>query len=105
MIIYETFYPCGQYVYTVSRDSQQVSGIRKIPAGMEKKCPEFTKEIKLRLTNGFEISQEMEKEAGPVAASMAALMYILFWAGLRIRRIIKSQPAAYIGISPPVGSW
>lgn len=36
MIIYETLYPCGQYVYTVSRDSQQVSGIRKIPAGMEK---------------------------------------------------------------------
>lgn len=83
---------CADYVYTVSRDTKQVSGIRTIKAGMENICPDMVKEMKLQLTNGFNVYWEMRKEAMPLMAGTAALLCILLWAGFRIRKIIKSQP-------------
>lgn len=91
LIYTTTFAKCVDYVYTVSRDTKQVSGLRKLKVGMEKECPDTSKELRLRLTNGFDVYLEMQKESRPVAASVAVLIGILLWAGFHIRKIIKTQ--------------
>jgi hypothetical protein len=58
---------------------------------MEKECPDHNKELRLRLTNGFDVYWGMQQEARPVAAFVAALIAVVLWAGFRIRRIIKTQ--------------
>jgi|SRR5215469_2977942 len=85
---------CTNYIYTVSRDTKQVSGLRTIKPGMESTCTELSKELKLRLADGFPVYWEMVSEARPVAASMAALGVILIWTVLRVRTIIKHPPKA-----------
>ncbi len=91
VLIYTKSAQCVDYFYTVSRDTKQVSGIRKSKVGMEKECPDHNKELRLRLTNGFDVYWGMQQEARPVAAFVAALIAVVLWAGFRIRRIIKTQ--------------
>lgn len=90
ILIYTQSAQCVDYVYTVNRDTEQVSGIRKLKKGMEKACPETSKELKLRLTNGFDVYWKMQQDARPVAATIAAFVVILILAGFNIRRIVKS---------------
>jgi hypothetical protein len=83
---------CMHYVYTVSRDTKQASGLRSIKPGMESTCGDVTKELKLRLTDGFKVYWAMQQEARPLALGTTALAIILLWAGFRIGRIVKSPP-------------
>lgn len=55
--MYRTEAKCVDYVYTVNRDTKQVPGIRRIRRGMqgERACSDLTKEIRLRLANGFNV--------------------------------------------------
>ena len=92
MIYGNTRAQCTDYIYTVSRDTKQVSVVRKIKAGMENVCPDTAKELKLRLTEGFPVYWEMRKEAKPVTAGIAAVISIVLWAGFRIRKMAKGQP-------------
>lgn len=91
-IIYGEEDSCLSIIYTVSRNTKQISGVQKNRPGSEK-C-DYDAEVYLRLANGSDVEQRMRQEAQPVAATRAAWTVILVWAGLRIRRIIKSQPAA-----------
>lgn len=81
---------CVDYVYSVDRLTKQVSGIRTIKSGMEDQCRDVEKELKLRLTDGFEVSWKLQEQARPVALNVIALVLILAWSGFRIFRIVKS---------------
>ena len=93
LLIYTDSAQCVDYIYTVIRETKQVSGVRKSKKGMEKDCPDLNKEIKLRLTNGFDVYLQLQREATPRAAIVAAVIAILLWAGFQIRKILKSQPS------------
>jgi len=92
LIYVEDSAQCTDSVYTVSRDTKQASGLRSLKPGMESTCSDVTEELKLRLTNGFDVYWAMQQEARPIAVSATALVIILLWAGFRIRGIVKSPP-------------
>lgn len=81
---------CVDYVYSVDRLTKQVSGIRTIKAGMEDQCPDTEKELKLRLTEGFDVYWKLQEEARPTVINITVLLLVLLWAGFRIVRIVKS---------------
>lgn len=89
-LIYRTGAKCVDYVYTVSRDTKQVSGIRTIKHGLESECSDLTKEIKLRLADGIDVWNQMQRDTEPVAVEVTAFLLILFWGAVRIRRIVKA---------------
>jgi len=91
VLIYTGSAQCVDYVYTVNRDTKQVSGIRKSKVGKEKECPVHSKELLLRLADGSDVYWEMQRETRPVAALVAACIAIVLWAGFRIRRIINTK--------------
>lgn len=81
---------CVDYVYSVDRITKQVSGIRTIKTGMADQCPNTEKELKLRLTDGFDVYWKLQEEARPIAINITVLLLALLWAGFRIVRIVKS---------------
>lgn len=88
-LIYQTSALCVDYVYTVSRATKQVSGIRKAKSGANPSCSDQRPEIKLRLTNGWDTYWQMEKDARPVAVNVAGLILILGLGGFWMRKIVK----------------
>ncbi len=92
-LIYQTNAGCVNYAYTVSRQTKQVAGIRTIKAGADATCAGASREIKLRLTNGFDIYYQMQKDARPVALNIAVLGLILVWGVVRTKNIWRPATA------------
>lgn len=90
-LIYTTAAPqCAEYIYTASRATKQVSGIRTLKAPVDGvNCPDMKKELRLRLVNGFEVYLQMQKDARPVAFNVAALLAILAFGAVWIVRIVR----------------
>jgi hypothetical protein len=82
---------CVDYVYTVSRSTKQVTGIRTIKPGSDSTCNDFSKEIRLRLTNGFDVYQQLQKEARPEALNIMIFVLTFLWGIFRIRNILRSE--------------
>lgn len=89
-LTYITDAGCVNYVYSVDRITKQVSGIRTIKSGMETECKDVEKELKLRLTDGYDVYWKLQEKARPVALNVAVLVFILAWAGFRIAKIVKA---------------
>ena len=90
-LIYQTSAQCVDYIYTVSRATKQVSGIRKAKSESSANCGDKKPEIKLRLTNGFDVYWQAEKDARPVAINVAGFILILGYGFFRVRRIAKEH--------------
>lgn len=88
-LIYQTSAMCVDYVYTVSRATKQVSGIRKAKIGLNANCSDQRSELRLRLTNGWDTCWQMEKDARPVAVNVAGLILLLGFAGVLMRKIVR----------------
>lgn len=90
-LTYQSSARCVEYVYTVSRTTKQVTGIRKKKATNQKSCSDAGvehEELGLRLTNGHRIYQQMQETARPVAVSVAAMVFVLFYWAFRMRRVV-----------------
>lgn len=81
---------CVDYVYSVDRITKQVSGIRTIKTGVADQCSDIEKELKLRLTEGFDVYWKLQEEARPIAINITVLLLVLLWAGFRIVRVVKN---------------
>ena len=47
---------------------------------------DIEKELKLRLTDGFDVYWKLQEEARPIAINITVLLLVLLWAGFRIVR-------------------
>lgn len=92
-LIYQSGTKCVDYVYSISRSTKQVTGVRKLKSNVEKGfCGDMQAELKLRLANGFEIYWELEKAARPVAVNVTVALLLLAYSLFRIRRIYREKP-------------
>ena len=89
IIVYKDSALCMDSIYTINRDTKQVSGIRIPNEGKEKICSASNKELRSRLTNGFDVYWDMQKEVRPIFINYLALFLALVWIVFRIRKIIK----------------
>lgn len=97
-LIYQSGTKCVDYVYSISRSTKQVTGVRKMKTNVEKGfCGGMEAELKLRLANGFEVYWELEKAARPVAVNVTVALLLLAYCLFRIRRIYKEKPTGEDG--------
>ena len=92
-LIYQTGSECVDYVYSINRSTQQVTGVRKLKSNIVKGfCGDIQAELKLRLANGFEVYRELETAARPVAVNVTVALLLLAYCLFRIRRIYNEKP-------------
>lgn len=91
-LIYQSETDCVDYLYTISRHSKQISGVRKLKPNVAKGfCGDMDSELKLRLGKGWDVSWQMEKDARPVALNVVVIFGLLAFSVVRIRRIYKES--------------
>ncbi len=96
-LVYSSAAQCVEAIYTVNRDTRQVSGIVQARKGQEAQCPASTNEVKLNLASGADVYHQAQKEIRPATFNIIALIAILFWTALRIQKIKETRPDIQAG--------
>jgi hypothetical protein len=96
-LTYSSATQCVESIYTVNRDSQQVSGIIKPANEPLTQCAGSKQEMKLKLASGAEAYRQAQKKFRPVAFNVAGLIAILLWVGFRIQNIKKASRRSEAG--------
>ncbi len=91
-LVYSGAAQCVEAIYTVNRDTRQVSGSIQPRKGQETRCQAGSNEVRLKLASGADVYRQAQKEIRPATLNVIGLIFILFWAALRIQNI-KGSPA------------
>lgn len=91
-LTYTTDTRCVDYVYTINRATKQISGLRKVNAKSDPEtCSGLENELRLRLTNGFDVYWKMQEEAFPHAYFWLFAGTIFAFGGYSIWRVFTRK--------------
>lgn len=87
---------CVDYVFTVSRGTRQVAGVRRMKANAvnDASCKQFNSELRLRLSDSYDAWWRLREEARPETLLYLMLGFVLSLGLYGIWRIVRSPRAS-----------